>query len=296
MTDFETSILNKHIKQTQNKILSRNYPDIRDGLTEIERGVLYGLYELDQNNGKLINAAQVIGVVMGHYVPMGYSVLSSVITRFSRIFKTQNYPLLSTEGIVSNAFESDDGADFRNWKCNFSEYGHQLFANIEDECVDYSVNFDGTYIPDSLPSAFPNLLCNGSKTIPGHELCNVKKAIIATIENPNITENELAAILDKPKFADSRILLEDDFSRYYSTGNQDIRFHYPNNEEILIFQASNIVLDNNETRLVTTKEMIKAYIEYRKNILSRLYKKQNGKSIHKEELKKNLLESINNIK
>ena len=44
MTDFETSILNKHIKQTQNKILSRNYPDIRDGLTEIERGVLYVLY------------------------------------------------------------------------------------------------------------------------------------------------------------------------------------------------------------------------------------------------------------
>lgn len=294
MTEFEIANWNKHIDKLQRNIIARDFPDVRDGLTETERGVLYSLFELSKNQKtkqNLVDVPRLLGVTMGQYVPLGDPMLSSVITRFSSFFKTQNYPLLSVEGSV----ESDEYPIYRHWKCQLSEYGKKLFSNIEEECVDYSVNFDGIFIPESLPSAFPNLLCNGSKTIPGHEIFNVKKAILATIENPEIKTEELAIFLGKPKFADNRILLDQDFLEYYSLGCQDIKFHYPNNEEVLIFQASNIVVDKNEVKLVKTKDMIQSYIEYRKDVISKIYIKQNGKAASENELQQMLIESINSI-
>ena len=75
-----------------------------------------------------------------------------------------------------------------------------MLRNIDKDTVNFGLNFDGsTEEPLVLPAAYPNLLVNGSEgiavgmatKIPPHNLSEVIDGLVALIENPSITIEEL---------------------------------------------------------------------------------------------------------
>lgn len=84
-----------------------------------------------------------------------------------------------------------------------------MLADIDKETVDFYPNFDETELqPKVLPSRFPNLLVNGSDgiavgmatNIPPHNLRETIKGLIALIDNPDITIEELMEHITGPDF------------------------------------------------------------------------------------------------
>jgi DNA gyrase subunit A len=85
----------------------------------------------------------------------------------------------------------------------------ELLTDIDKETVDFVPNYDESLVePSVLPSKFPNLIVNGSSgiavgmatNIPPHNLVETINAIIALIENPDISIDELMGHLPGPDF------------------------------------------------------------------------------------------------
>jgi DNA gyrase subunit A len=96
-----------------------------------------------------------------------------------------------------------------NTEARLSRISDELLQDIEKETVDFTDNFDGTLTePLVLPSKFPNLLINGSSgiavgmatNIPPHNVTESCNAVIAAIDNPEISIEELCSIVKGPDF------------------------------------------------------------------------------------------------
>jgi DNA gyrase subunit A len=109
----------------------------------------------------------------------------------------------------------------------------QLLVDIEKNTVDFVPNFDDTLEePSVLPAAFPNLLVNGSSgiavgmatNIPPHNLKEAVNAVIAVIERPKITIDQLIKILPGPDFPTGGIIIgKDGIEKAYKTGSGHIQ-------------------------------------------------------------------------
>ena len=88
-----------------------------------------------------------------------------------------------------------------------------MLEDIERETVDFRPNYDESRLePKVLPGRFPNLLVNGgagiavamASSIPPHNPAEVARAIIATIDDPDITLAGLLEHLPGPRLPDRR--------------------------------------------------------------------------------------------
>jgi DNA gyrase subunit A len=98
----------------------------------------------------------------------------------------------------------------------------EMLADLDKETVDFGDNYDGTrQEPVVLPSKFPNLLVNGSEGIAvgmatrllPHNLNEICDAIIATMDNPDITADELMEIVPGPDFPTGGVICGTDGTR-----------------------------------------------------------------------------------
>lgn len=85
----------------------------------------------------------------------------------------------------------------------------EMLRDIEKDTVPFRLNFDDTLKePDMLPARFPNLLVNGANgiavglatNIPTHNLGESIRAVLAQMDNPDISLDELMQILPGPDF------------------------------------------------------------------------------------------------
>ena len=90
-----------------------------------------------------------------------------------------------------------------------------MLADIDKDTVDHQLNFDDTLKePTVLPTRVPNLLINGASGIavgmatnmPPHNLKEVAEGIIAQIDNPEITIDELMTYVKAPDFPTGGII------------------------------------------------------------------------------------------
>ena len=103
-----------------------------------------------------------------------------------------------------------------------------MLKDIDKDTVPFRLNFDDTLKePDMLPASFPNLLVNGAggiavglaTNIPPHNLRESINAVIAQIDNPDITVDELMQIIPAPDFPTGGILLNTpELRAAYETG------------------------------------------------------------------------------
>lgn len=207
--------------------VSRALPDVRDGLKPVHRRILYSMNETGLTNDKPFRkCAKIVGDVLGKYHPHGDISVYDALVRLAQDF-TINEPLIDPNGNFGSV-DGDPAAAYRYTEARLSKIAGELLRDIDKDTVDFYPNFDATTVqPKVLPSRFPNLLVNGSDgiavgmatNIPPHNLNEVIDAVVAMIENPNITIDELMQYIPAPDFpTGGEILSNNAIKQAYKTG------------------------------------------------------------------------------
>jgi DNA gyrase subunit A len=113
------------------------------------------------------------------------------------------------------SIDGDSPAAMRYTEARMQKISEEMLADIDKDTVDHQLNFDDTLKePTVLPTRVPNLLINGASGIavgmatnmPPHNLKEVAEGIIAQIDNPDITIDELMAYVKAPDFPTGGII------------------------------------------------------------------------------------------
>ena len=188
--------------------VSRAIPDVRDGLKPVHRRILYAMNEESLTSDKPFRkCAKIVGDVLGRYHPHGDSSVYDALVRLAQDFSI-NDPLVDGHGNFGSV-DGDKAAAYRYTEARLSKISNELLRDIDKNTVDFYPNFDSTRMqPRVLPSRFPNLLVNGSDgiavgmatNIPPHNLGEVIDGVVALIDNPDISIEDLMTIIPAPDF------------------------------------------------------------------------------------------------
>ncbi len=208
-TDLSNEMSQSYLEYAMSVIVGRALPDARDGLKPVHRRILYAMYELGLTADRPFRkCARVVGEVLGKYHPHGDSSVYDALVRMAQNFSMRN-PLIEGHGNFGS-IDNDPPAAMRYTECRLQRLTRDaLLQDIEAETVDYIDNFDGSQQePVVLPARIPQLLLNGSSgiavgmatNIPPHNLGELIDGLIAVIENPEISNQELIRYIPGPDF------------------------------------------------------------------------------------------------
>src|SRR5678816_2180974 len=162
---IDEEIRESFINYSMSVIVSRDSPDVRDGLKPVHRRVLYAMNELGLTPGRPYKkSATVVGDVLGKYHPHGDSSVYDALVRMVQEFSLR-YPLVDGQGNFGSV-EGDGAAAYRYTEARLTAIATELLGDIDKDTLDFAPNFDDRLRePKVLPAAFPNLLVNGSSGI-----------------------------------------------------------------------------------------------------------------------------------
>ena len=208
---IDEEIKESFINYSMSVIVSRALPDVRDGLKPVHRRVLYAMNEAGLTAGRPYRkSATVVGDVLGRYHPHGDSSVYDAVVRMVQEFSLR-YPLVDGQGNFGS-IDGDNAAAYRYTEVRLTRIAMEMLADIDRGTVDFGANFDDTREePKVLPSRLPNLLVNGSTgiavgmatNIPPHNLREVSAAIVAMVDDPEITTDDIRKIITGPDFPTS---------------------------------------------------------------------------------------------
>ena len=212
-------------------IIDRALPDVKDGMKPVHRRVLWAMYDAGFTPDKPhVKSANIVGEVMGKYHPHGDTAIYDTMVRMAQPF-SYRYPLVDGHGNFGS-LDGDGAAAMRYTEARMSKISLELLQDIKKETVDWKDNYDARHKePVVLPSKFPNLLVNGSMGIavgmatnmPTHNLGETIDAIIAVMENPDITTTELMEVIPGPDFPTGGYIIgRSGIRQAYETGRGSI--------------------------------------------------------------------------
>src|SRR5438132_13233530 len=206
--NIEDQMRESYMDYAMSVIIGRALPDARDGLKPVHRRILYAmLNEGLTHSHRSSKCAGVVGEDLKRYHPHGDSAVYDALVRLAQEWNVR-YPLIDGQGNFGS-IDGDSPAAYRYTECRLTELAEELLADIDKETVGFVPNFDdSTHEPLVLPSKVPNLLINGSAgiavgmatNIPPHNLREVCDALIALIEHPELTIDELMQHIPGPDF------------------------------------------------------------------------------------------------
>ena len=240
LEDYNTNYVTKTLEQTIHEsmipysefvILDRALPRVEDGLKPVQRRVLYSMLEVgvlpDRPYKK---SATIVGECMGKYHPHGDSSIYETLVRLAQPFNMAE-PLVDGHGNFGS-IDGDCAAAMRYTESRLTPLALELLRDLEKDTVTWSLNFDDRLKePNMLPGRFPNLLVNGCQgiavglatNIPTHNFTEACNAVIAFIDNKNITLEELMEIMPAPDFPSGGYILDtSDLKQVYQTGKGKI--------------------------------------------------------------------------
>ncbi|MBQ6558886.1 MAG: DNA gyrase subunit A [Clostridia bacterium] len=269
--DLDREMKKAYIDYAMSVIVSRALPDVRDGMKPVHRRILYDMYEsnlLYENDFK--KSAATVGDVLGKYHPHGDASVYDAMVRMAQDFSLR-YPLVQGKGNFGSV-DGDPPAAYRYTEAKMSKISALMLTDIEKETVDFVPNYDDKIPePDVLPSRFPNLLVNGSAgiavgmatNIPPHNLTEVIDGIIAVIDDPMITIEELMTHIQGPDFPTGGVIM----------GKSGIRNAYTTGRGRIVLRAeAEIEEHNGRNRIIVTEipyQVNKAKLEKHINELVR---------------------------
>lgn len=205
---IEDEMKKSYLDYSMSMITSRALPDVRDGLKPVHRRVLFGMHELNLvHNKQPKKCARVVGDVIGKYHPHGDMPVYDTLVRMAQPFSLR-YCMVDGQGNFGSV-DGDPPAAMRYTECRLTRLAEEMLADLEKETVPFIPNYDESMEePTVLPSKIPSLLINGSTGIavgmatnmPPHNLGEVIDAVVAVIENPDITLDKLLVLLPGPDF------------------------------------------------------------------------------------------------
>ena len=293
-------------------IVGRALPDVRDGLKPVHRRVLYAMSHLGNFYHKpFLKSARIVGDVIGKYHPHGDSAVYNTIVRLAQDFSLR-YPLIDGQGNFGS-IDGDNPAAMRYTEIRMDRIAGEILKDLEKETVDWKPNYDESLIePVVLPTKIPNLLINGSSgiavgmatNIPPHNLNEVMNALIALLDNPSLTSDQLMVHIPGPDFPTAGIIHGSiGIKQAYFTGRgviqirarAEVEIHEKEKERIVVtelpYQVNKARLIEKIANLVNNKQItgisnirdesnklgIRVVIDVKKNdsalvILNKLYK------------------------
>ncbi len=189
-------------------IIGRAIPDVRDGFKPVHRRIFYSMHEVGNDYNKPYKkSARIVGDVMGKYHPHGDAAIYDAAVRMAQDF-SMRYQLVDGQGNFGS-IDGDPAAAMRYTEIRMAKIGMEFMRDIEKETVPFQPNYDNTLLePVVVPTRVPNLLLNGSSgiavgmatNIPPHNLGELSKALLAYLDNHEITVPELMRFIPGPDF------------------------------------------------------------------------------------------------
>ena len=211
---IEDEIKSAYLDYSMSVIVSRALPDVRDGLKPVHRRILFAMNDMGMTHkAPFKKSARIVGDVLGKYHPHGDSAVYGAMVRMAQDFNMR-YELVDGHGNFGSV-DGDEAAAMRYTEARMAKITDELLADINKNTIDYRKNFDESLDePTVLPAKLPNLLLNGATgiavgmatNIPPHNLNEVCDGIIAMVDNPEITIDELMTHIKGPDFPTGAII------------------------------------------------------------------------------------------
>jgi len=233
-------------------ILDRALPRVEDGLKPVQRRILYTMNEMGLTPDKPHKkSARIVGDCMGKYHPHGDSSVYDAMVRMAQSFN-MGKTLVNGHGNFGSV-DGDPAAAMRYTEARMEPLALELLRDIDKETVSFSLNFDDSLKePDVLPGRFPNLLVNGASgiavglatNIPTHNLEEVINGVVAYIDNPAISLEEMMQYIPSPDFPTGGTIIANELIQAYKTGRGKITLRAKITAE---------KTDNGKTNLIITE-------------------------------------------
>lgn len=212
--DIETQMKQAYIDYAMSVIVSRALPDARDGLKPVHRRILFAMDDMGMTyNTKHKKSARIVGEVLGKYHPHGDSSVYMAMVRMAQWWSLR-YTMVDGQGNFGSV-DNDPPAAMRYTEARMSKIASEMLADINKDTVDFTNNFDDSLQePTVLPTKIPYLIVNGTNGIAvgmatnmaPHNLSETIDAIVAFIDNENITIDELMQYIKAPDFPTGGII------------------------------------------------------------------------------------------
>ncbi len=205
---IEKELQKSYLEYAMSVIVGRALPDVRDGLKPVHRRALFAMRELGVHyNRPYVKSARIVGDVIGKYHPHGDTAAYDTIVRMAQSFSLR-YPLVDGQGNFGS-MDGDSPAAMRYTEARMTRIDREIVNDLDKDTVDWIPNYDNSLNePSVMPSKVPNLLINGSSgiavgmatNIPPHNLTEVLDALIAIIDDSNLTVHQIMSIITGPDF------------------------------------------------------------------------------------------------
>lgn len=232
-------------------IVQRALPDVRDGLKPVHRRILYAMNDMGIVASKPFKkSARIVGEVIGKYHPHGDTAVYDAMVRMAQDF-SYRYMLVQGHGNFGS-MDGDGAAAMRYTEARMSKIAMEMMKDIQKDTVNFDPNYDNEETePSVLPARFPNLLVNGAvgiavgmaTNIPPHNLGETIDAVLAVMENPDITTMDLMEnYISGPDFPTGGTIL----------GRSGIKQAYETGRGAIVTRAKHEFeeMDNGKTRIV----------------------------------------------
>ena len=251
---LEEEMKSSYIDYAMSVIVARALPDVRDGLKPVHRRVLFGMSDLGLNYNKSHKkSARIVGEVLGKYHPHGDTAVYDSMVRMVQKFSLR-YPLVDGQGNFGSV-DGDGAAAMRYTEARLSRISETILRDIDKNTVDFVSNFDDSLQePTVMPSYLPNLLINGSSgiavgmatNIPPHNIVEVIDGLVALIDNPKLTPEDLIKFVKAPDFPTGGIIY----------GYEGVREAYTTGRGKVVIRArANIEMHKNDRETIIVSEL-----------------------------------------
>ena len=229
--NMEDVMHNSMMPYAEHVILERALPRVEDGLKPVQRRILYTMMELGTTPDKPHRkCARIVGDCLGKYHPHGDSSVYGALVHMAQDF-SMRCTMVDGHGNFGS-IDGDGAAAMRYTEARMTPLAMEMLRDIEKDTVPFRLNFDDTLKePDMIPARFPNLLVNGANgiavglatNIPTHNLGEAVRAVLAQMDDPDISLDDLMKILPGPDFPTGGVLVDnEEIRRGYETGRSKL--------------------------------------------------------------------------
>ena len=230
--NLDKEMKESYIDYAMSVIVGRALPDVRDGLKPVHRRILYSMYDQGVTPDKPHKkSARIVGDVLGKYHPHGDTAVYDTLVRMAQDF-SMRHMLVDGQGNFGSV-DGDEAAAMRYTEVRMRPYAMEMMADISKDTVEFGDNYDGSEKePTVLPARLPNLLINGSSgiavgmatNIPPHNLGEVVDGVVALIDDPDCSIDDLAQLIKGPDFPTGGLILgTDGIKSAYHTGRGTVK-------------------------------------------------------------------------
>ena len=173
LTDLVNELGTNFIEYAVAVNTDRSIPSAETGLKPVAKRILYGAYEQGFSSKKPhVKCANIVGKTMADWHPHGDSSIYGALVRLSQEW-VMRYPLIDFHGSKGNR-DGDGPAAYRYTEARLSSLVEDgMLVGMKKDVVDTVPNYAETkQEPVTLPSYFPNLLCNPNTGIGVAMACN----------------------------------------------------------------------------------------------------------------------------